>query len=171
MSTQTNSIKRKLTLNQNGKKKRYFLEKKKWLSFGNRTNHFRYFDEDGYEIFDPLLIDILFDHWLDIYDVTNEYLVECDLDITEYNLFDDEEVTTEVKSIENVTESETFESVNREYIFDKMNSVNHPDEIEVENIPVKEHVLDSKPKYVAPEEDTSQSWGNDVGYESDSSDD
>lgn len=88
----TDDIKRTITFVQTNKKKKFFIKKKKYFSLATKSKNFRFFDEDGYEVYDPVLIGVIFDKWYADYS-TNQLLdVMTSLDEEDYALFEEDEI-------------------------------------------------------------------------------
>ena len=117
------NIKRSITVKQSDKKKKFYLKKKSFWSRGKSRQNFRMFDEEGYEIFDIILLDILFDKWITnsiIFDMDN---VVTSISLTDYNLFNDTVIDNDVIEEELVEpiapygiEEEEFQPIEEEVV-------------------------------------------------------
>lgn len=102
----TDGIKRTITFLQKKKKKKFFIKKKQYFSLASKSKNFRFFDEDGYEIFDPVFIAIIFDSWYTDYSENTVYDVMTELNEAQYAIFEEDEI----ESVDSDTEYSTGNS-------------------------------------------------------------
>lgn len=163
----TDDIKRTISFVQTKKKKKFFLKKKKYFSLASKSKNFRFFDEDGYEVYDPILIDIIFDAWYDDYNLNHLLDVMTTLDEEDYALFEEDEISSINEQPEVIFNTENSEPTT---------ITEHEEEIVEDAAEVIEEIIEEQrvtrePVYEEIEEEASYDDDSDDGDDGGSDDD